>query len=143
MQKIVFMNSMIEVSEMAVRIGCLASNITDDQEKSKKILSEAKNIFELSSKSLRAFFMVNDKEKFELTKFSGAIESKAKVLRTDEQLFSEIVSGARVLLLKVNTHLEVQHVFHDNGKKWKKTQVDKDRFFSISKSVEGIIALLS
>ncbi len=149
MQKTVYMNSMVEINEDAITVALLAKSISEELKKeSEDILREIKSVFELSNKSIRAFFMANEKEKFELTKFNDILDSRKQLSQAinpeqDQATKNNIKTRATKMLEKISKHLEVAFVVHDNGKRWKKTQVDKDRFFAIAKNLEDIIALVS
>lgn len=164
MQKITFISSVDLISKTTVNMGFLAKqsvNLAQDEidmlssikkptkeEKallkkakkellvSEKALKSIEKIFDLTEKSVVAFFKSDNKVKWIPQKFKNVINRKSvSTPITFEERLGQIVSYAIFLEQELEKH-DCIRVFHDNGSSWNKTSVDKKRFSSIKNEIK-------
>ncbi len=146
MQKIVFMASANLMQEITMEMGILAIAIKkEDEDASHKLLREIEKSFVLVNKSVRAFFMDNNKEPFPLLDFDGTLAYNAQKKYAQGELedlkleFIPLLKNFRAELAKHDG----DRVYHDNGAVWNKDKNDKNRFIYLSDHIDSIYEIVS
>ena len=141
MQKSKFVESMTLIQSMLFGMGSAISGLQEEEVKS-ELLPLIEDSYDQVGKTLKAFFVSNEKGSFGYSKLSDVIAAKGSgAIQKFEAIKPNMVAFTRDILKELEKH-SGPVVHHDSGKTWKKTKTDKGRFEKITSNMAELSELI-